>query len=50
MSLALSYSHQVTDAVLTGVHFVAAAPGAGRNSDIAVTAYDVDAVSLWTRG
>ena len=31
--------------VLTGVQFVAAAPGAGRNSDIVVTAYDVDAVS-----
>ena len=48
-SLALTYSHQVTDAVLTGVQFVAPAPGAGKAPDVAVTAYDVDAVSIWTR-
>ncbi|KAH8057745.1 helicase [Aureococcus anophagefferens] len=43
-SLALTYSHQVTDAVLTGVQFVAPAPGAGKAPDVAVTAYDVDAL------
>ena len=48
-SLALTSSHQVTDAVLTGVQFVAPAPGAGKAPDVAVTAYDVDAVSIWTR-
>ena len=48
-ALTLGYSAHVADALLTGVQFVAAAPGAGKNTDLAVTAYDVDAVSVWTR-
>jgi len=53
-SLALNYSAYVADALLTGVQFVAAAPGAFRGNaakttDLAVTAYDVDALSVWTR-
>lgn len=48
-ALTLGYSALVADALLTGVQFVAAAPGAGKNADLAVTAYDVDAVSVWTR-
>ena len=49
LSLALVYTSHVTDALLTGVQFVVAAPGAGKNTDLAVTAYDVDAVSIWSR-
>ena len=32
---------------MTGVAFVAGAPGGGRTQDLAATAYDVDAVSVW---